>query len=154
LVNLKIGELAQASGVSRDTIRYYERLKLLPRAGRTQGGYRTYSEDDVNRVRFIKQAQTFGLSLEEVGTLMRAGKAGLEECRQVRDLLDSKLKELDARLAQMGSFRQKLASHLAECETALARKDRDKCPVLFELSHSSSAARSSTIQRKRKGEKQ
>jgi DNA-binding transcriptional MerR regulator len=53
--NLKIGELAVACGVSRDTVRYYERLKLLPRAARTRGGYRMYGGADVERVRFIKK---------------------------------------------------------------------------------------------------
>jgi DNA-binding transcriptional MerR regulator len=135
--NLKIGELAVACGVSRDTVRYYERLKLLPRAARTRGGYRTYGEADVERVRFIKQAQAFGLSLDEIRALMFEGKGGLEQCQRVRDLLAAKLKELDARLVEMRAFRQTLASYLGKCEEALLHADRDTCPVLFELSHSS-----------------
>jgi len=150
--DLKIGELAQTVGVSRDTIRYYERLKLLPRAGRTESGYRIYTAADVERVRFIKQAQSFGFSLDEIRALLPTGKPGLTECQHVRDLLDSKLKDLDGRLTQMHSFREKLAAYLAECEEALSRKDRDTCPVLFELSLTSSSARSANNHRKKKGE--
>jgi DNA-binding transcriptional MerR regulator len=139
--NLKIGDLADACGVSRDTVRYYERLKLLPRPARTEGGYRTYSEADVERVRFIKQAQAFGLSLDEIKTLMLEGKGGLEQCRHVRDLLAAKLRELDARFAEMRGFRRTLTSYLAECEQALLRKDQGTCPVLFDLSHFSGLAR-------------
>ncbi|MCI0351847.1 MAG: MerR family transcriptional regulator, partial [Acidobacteriales bacterium] len=64
---LQIGELAARSGVSIDTVRYYERRKLLPMAPRTAGGFRLFSPDTVERVRFIKQAQDLGLSLDEIG---------------------------------------------------------------------------------------
>src|SRR5215471_19470767 len=151
LSNLRIGELAEACGVTADTVRYYERLKLLPRASRTQGGYRTYSEADIERLRFIKQAQAVGLSLDEIRALMFEGKGGLEQCRHVRDLLAAKLKELDARLAEMRAFRQTLTSYLSECEQALIRKDQDTCPVLFELSHPS--GQSARKHRNKKGDK-
>jgi MerR family transcriptional regulator, copper efflux regulator len=152
--DLKIGELAQTVGVSRDTIRYYERLKLLPKASRTESDYRLYTAADVERLRFIKQAQSFGFSLDEIRALLPTGKTGLQECQSVRDLLDAKLKELDAHLAQMHGFREKLAEYFAACEEALSRRDRDTCPVLFELSHSSSSARPANNHRKKKGEKQ
>ncbi|HKF54304.1 MAG TPA: heavy metal-responsive transcriptional regulator [Blastocatellia bacterium] len=153
LSDLKIGELAEACGVSRDTVRYYERLKLLPRAARTQGGYRIYREADVERVRFIKQAQAVGLSLDEIRALVFEGKGGLEQCQRVRDLLAAKLKELDALFAEMRAFRHTLMSYLGECDQALLRKDRDTCPVLFELSHSSAVTRSATNRRRKKREK-
>jgi DNA-binding transcriptional MerR regulator len=147
--NLKIGELAEACGVSRDTVRYYERLKLLPQPTRTQGGYRTYSEADIERVRFIKQAQAVGLSLDEIRAIMFEGKGGLEQCQRVRDLLAAKVKELDARFVEMRAFRQTLTSYLGECEAALSRRDRDTCPVLFELSNSPGVIRFPNNRRKK-----
>ena len=153
LSDLKIGELAEACGVSRDTVRYYERVKLLPSAARTQGGYRIYCEADVERVRFIKQAQAVGLSLDEIRALVFEGKGGLEQCQRVRNLLAAKLKELDALFAEMRAFRHTLTSYLGECDQALLRKDRDTCPVLFELSHSSAVTRSATNRRRKKREK-
>jgi DNA-binding transcriptional MerR regulator len=132
---LKIGELASAVGVSCDTVRYYERLNLLPRAGRTSAGYRVYTEVDVERLRFIKQAQALGLSLDEIKELLPGRGAGLAECQRVRDLLRSKLKELDARLAEMRAFRRTLAAYFDECEKTLAGKRQNCCPVLFEITH-------------------
>jgi DNA-binding transcriptional MerR regulator len=131
---LKIGDVASAAGVSRDTIRYYERLRLLPRPGRTRSGYRLYSQSDIEQVRFIKQAQSLGLSLDEIKQLLPGRGAGLEECRRVRDLLKAKLEELDSRLSELRAFRRKLATYLGECEQALADREADCCPVLFEIS--------------------
>lgn len=132
---LKIGELASQAGVSADTVRYYERLNLLPRPSRTRAGYRVYSDADAERLRFIRQAQTLGLSLDDIRLLMHEGEGGLAKCRRVRDLLSSRLEQLDQRIAEMRAFRSKLLAYLEECEEALAGKRGDSCPVLFEISH-------------------
>ncbi len=141
---LKIGELASAVGVSCDTVRYYERLNLLPRAARTRAGYRLYTEVDVERLRFIKQAQALGLSLEEIKELLPGRGAGLAECQRVHDLLSTKLKELDARIAEMRAFRRTLAAYFDECEKTLAGKRGDCCPVLFDITHTAPRQRSHT----------
>lgn len=132
---LTIGELASVVGVSTDTVRYYERLGLLPRAGRTRAGYRLYAEEQVERLRFIKQAQSLGFSLDEIKGLLPERGAGLSECRRVRDLLSAKLGEMDKRLTEMRRFRKTLAAYLEECEEALAGKRGDCCPVLDEITH-------------------
>jgi len=131
--DLRIGELASAAGVSPDTVRYYERRKLLPRAGRTIAGYRVYSDEDVGRLHFIRRAQSLGLSLDEIETLVRQRREGLEECRQVRDLLSSKLADLNSKIAEMHAFRRTLSTYLKECEEALEGRRGDCCPVLFEI---------------------
>ena len=77
---LRIGELATRAGVSIDTIRYYERRRLLPRAERSRGGFRLYTPETVDRLRFIKQAQEIGFSLDEIGDLLATGDAA--ECRR------------------------------------------------------------------------
>ena len=127
--SLQIGEVAKRAGVSIDTLRYYEKVKLLPRAGRSTGGFRLFAAEHVDRVRFIKQAQDLGFSLDEIRDLLATG--GTEECRKVRDLLKSKLSEMDERLKSMKQFRRVLAHHLSACETEL-KKHRDSacCPVL------------------------
>jgi DNA-binding transcriptional MerR regulator len=130
---LTIGKLASAVDVSTDTIRYYERLGLLPRAGRTQAGYRLYSAEQIERLRFIKQAQSLGLSLDEIKGLLPEQGAGLSECRRVRDLLIAKLGDIDKRLAKMRKFRKTLATYLEECEDTLASKRGDCCPVLGDI---------------------
>jgi DNA-binding transcriptional MerR regulator len=131
--DLRIGEVATRSGVSIDTIRYYERRKLLPRAERSRGGFRLYTPEAVERLRFIKQAQEIGLSLDEIGDLLATG--GAAECRKVRDLLRAKLEDVDARMEAMRKFRRSLANHLAACERELKeRGNAARCPVVIEIS--------------------
>ena len=89
---LRIGEVAKRAGVSVDTLRYYERLRLLRQPKRSSGGFRLFASEDIERVQFIKQAQELGLSLDEIKGLLTTG--GAEECRKVRDLLQRKLFEL------------------------------------------------------------
>ena len=130
---LRIGELASAAGVSADTVRYYERRKLIPRPSRTAAGYRVYSDQDVERVQFIKRAQSLGLSLDEIKAFLPVSRKSLSECRQISELLSNKLAELDRRIAEMTGFRKTLSMYLKECEEALAGKRGDSCPVLFEI---------------------
>jgi DNA-binding transcriptional MerR regulator len=127
---LRIGELALRAGVSIDTVRYYERQRLLPRATRTGGGFRLFSLEAVERIRFIKLAQGIGLSLGEIKELLTVG-GGASECRRVSDLLRTKLTELDERIKSMRDFRKTLAAHLEECEHELSEKGRAaQCPVV------------------------
>lgn len=131
---LRIGEVAKRAGVSVDTLRYYEKMRLLPRPARSSGGFRLFSSEHVEQVLFIKQAQELGFSLEEIRGLLATG--GAEECRKVRDLLERKLSELDDRLKAMKSFRRVLTRHLAECETELQRHgDSACCPVVAGVKH-------------------
>lgn len=130
---LTIGELASAVDVSTDTIRYYERRGLLPRAGSTRAGYRQYIEEQIELLRFIKQAQSLGFSLDEIKELLPEKGASLLECRRVRDLLIAKIGDIDKRLVEMRRFRKTLAAYFEECEEALAHKRGDCCPVLDDI---------------------
>src|SRR2546422_8220018 len=125
----RIGEVAARVNVSVDALRYYERLKLLPRAQRSAGGFRLFGPESIERVQFIKQAQELGLTLDEIKGLLATG--GAEECRSVRDLLSKKIGELDNRMTAMKGFRRTLARHLSACERALeTHGDSACCPVV------------------------
>jgi DNA-binding transcriptional MerR regulator len=127
--DLQIGEVAAQAGVSIDTVRYYERRRLLLRAARTEGGFRLFTPEAVGRIRFIKQAQELGFSLDEIGELLTTG--GTEECRRVRDLIRTKLNEVDEKIKSMRAFRRMLAKHLDECERELKEKgEAARCPVV------------------------
>jgi MerR family transcriptional regulator, copper efflux regulator len=129
---LRIGEVALRAGVSIDAVRYYERRRLLPTAPRTEGGFRLFTLDTVERVRFIKQAQELGFSLDEIGELLATG--GARECRRVRDYLKVKLSEVNERIRLMQEFRKTLARHMAACERELSRHaDNAVCPVLISV---------------------
>src|SRR6516165_2794654 len=116
---LRIGEVALRAGVSIDTVRYYERRQLLPAASRTEGGFRLFTMDAVERVCFIKQAQELGFSLGEIGELLATG--GAHECRRVRDHLKIKLSAVAERIRLLQDFRKTLARHLVVCERELSR---------------------------------
>ena len=129
----RIGQVAQMAGVTPDAIRYYERLGVLPRPPRTAGGLREYGDEVLPRVRFIQQAQALGLTLKDVKELVaNEGRAGQQRCRRVRDLLKTRLADVDARIREMQAFRRTLRTHLNECERAL-EQERPVCPVMIEL---------------------
>ena len=126
---LQIGDVAKRAGVSIDTLRYYEKVRLLPQPARSAGGFRLFAPEQIERVRFIKQAQELGFSLEEIRGLLATG--GAEECRSVRDLLKRKLSELDERLKAMKGFRRLLARQLSACDQELKRHGESaSCPVV------------------------
>ncbi|HEU0176673.1 MAG TPA: heavy metal-responsive transcriptional regulator [Blastocatellia bacterium] len=134
---IRIGEVALRSGVSIDTVRYYERRRLLPAAPRTGGGFRLFTPGTVERVRFIKQAQELGFSLDEIGDILATG--GANECRRVRDHLKVKLNELDERIRLIRDFRKTLARRLAACERELSRHADDAvCPARVTISRADS----------------
>jgi len=126
---IQIGNLAKRAGVSVDTVRFYERQRLLPRAERSGGGFRLFRPEAVERIRFIKQAQELGFSLEETKGLLATG--GADECRKVRDLLRLKLSDLDNRLEAMKSFRRVMSRQLSACDEELVRHGESACcPVV------------------------
>jgi DNA-binding transcriptional MerR regulator len=128
---LRIGELAARCGVSPDTIRFYEREKLLPRPRRTASRYRVYGEIDEDRVRFIRQAQAMGLSLDNVRELVRERQLHTPgECRHVAQLLRARIEVLDARIRELRAFRKRLGESLARCESV----GTEECPVILDLS--------------------
>jgi DNA-binding transcriptional MerR regulator len=130
---LRIGEVARRAGVTIDTVRFYERRQLLTRAPRTQGGFRLFALETVERIRFIRQAQEMGFSLDEIRDLISNG-GGRAECQRVHDLLKAKLSELDERMMRMKSFRRTLTSHLAACEKELETHGAEaSCPVVVTI---------------------
>jgi DNA-binding transcriptional MerR regulator len=123
---LRIGEMARRAGTSTDTIRYYERLGLLPRSGRTASGYRQYTDVDVRRLQFIRRAKLLGLSLDEVRSLLDLAEAG--ECQPLRhevvELLAQKIAECERRQAELVA----LQDWLTECRrVAIQRQEEPAC---------------------------
>lgn len=126
---IQIGDLAKRAGVSVDTVRFYERRRLLPPATRTGGGFRLFTSEAAERIHFIKQAQELGFSLDEIKGLLATG--GADECRKVRDLLRLKVSELDGRLNAMKAFRRVPARQLSACDEELERHGESACcPVV------------------------
>ena len=131
----RIGEIAERTGVSVETLRYYEKRRLLSAPARTDGGFRVYSDAVVHQVRFIKQAQSLGLTLDDIQQLaagqLRRNHA--PSCRKVRDLLTRRIEDIDARMKELREFRRTLHEHLAACDQALSSTAEPACPTIEAL---------------------
>ena len=129
---ITIGDLAGACGVSRDTLRFYERERLLPPARRTTSGYRLYGQDDAGRVRFIRRAQAIGLTLDDIRELLRVQRVNTpEQCRRVGARLGARIQAVDEKIHQLRAFREELARNLERCERAEVKESC--CPVVLDL---------------------
>lgn len=103
-----IGELARWTGVNPKTIRYYEGVGLLPPAARLPSGYRQYSEDDVERRGFIRNAKALGVTLEEIKEVLAFRDRGEAPCPYVLKLLDAKAKEIQGRIRGLRMLAQEV----------------------------------------------
>lgn len=127
---MRIGELAKRAGVSPQTIRYYEREGVLPKARRRyDSGYRDYDDGDAERLRFIKRAQSCGLKLADIRVLLEWEDLPKEACPDVQALLRTRIAELDAKIGEMQSSAKSLERLLAACESS----GDSRCAALDEL---------------------
>ncbi|CCH87369.1 Transcriptional regulator, MerR family [Modestobacter italicus] len=110
---LRIAELARAAGVPTDTVRYYERIGLLPAPRRTAGGYRDYEPGAVDRLQFIQGAQRLGLRLVDIGHLLAVRDTGQCPCEPAGELLRRRLDDVDAQIAQLTALRAEMAAMAA-----------------------------------------
>lgn len=123
-------------GPTADTLRYYERVGVLPKGARASGGFRMYPPHALDRLRFVRQTQTLGLTLTGIRDLVGfQNRAGLKRCRQVRDLLRAKLGEVRTRLTELEELRGTVSRYLEERERTLAgdsapNPTEPECPVI------------------------
>ena len=107
---LRVAELAEAAGLSADTVRYYERVGLLPPPARTAAGYRAYDAAVVDRLLFVRGAQRLGLRLRDIADLLAVRDTGVCPCEPAGELLRRRLAELDAEMARLAALRTQLAA--------------------------------------------
>jgi MerR family mercuric resistance operon transcriptional regulator len=131
----RIGEIALQAGVSVETLRYYEKRRLLNTPQRTGGGFRMYSDVVVDQVRFIKQAQSLGLTLDDIQQMLagQQRRHHAPSCRKIRDLLTRRIDDIDARIKELKDFRRTLDEHRAACERALSGESEPPCPTIEAL---------------------
>ena len=113
-MRLTIGKLAKQAGVGIDTVRFYEREGLLPRAQRTNSGYRLYALEDADRLRFIRRAKALGFSLEEIAELLQLNAGGGSRA-SVKKLAQHRLDDLDQKLREITAIRDALAQLVRQC---------------------------------------
>jgi DNA-binding transcriptional MerR regulator len=129
---MRSGELARLVGVSTDTLRHYERLKLLAVPARTSGGYRNYSPEYVQRVRLIRRALKLGFSLGELRTILRIRDGGGAPCERVRTLAQTKLRQLNQQIKDLLALRNDLNAVLKDWNRRLERNGKGRPARLLE----------------------
>jgi len=135
-----IGQLAGAVGVPTTTVRYYERRGLLRPATRTgSGNYRAYGEDDLDRLRFIRAAQASGFALEDVATLLALRDGRTAPCREVQDLIESRLSDVAERLKDLARVERVLKGSLKLCRE---NERRGRCEVIDTIAVASVGSKS------------
>jgi len=132
---MQIGTIAKKIGLSIDAIRFYERNALLPRAPRTQGGFRQYGENDVETLAFIRRVQGLGFKLSEIRGLLRLRGNRVQPCAPVQRRLREKLADVQRKLSDLHNLEHELRLALRSCNKELRKRDAH-CPILRETSSS------------------
>ena len=126
---VNIGDAAKASGVSAKMIRHYESIGLIPSAGRTESGYRTYAESDLHRLRFVKRARTLGFSIKQIEALLALWGDRRRSSAKVKALTQKHIDELEGKITEMQAMKQALQQLAQQCHG----DDRPDCPILENL---------------------
>ena len=124
-----IGQMSRETGVNIETIRYYERIGLMPEPDRTAGGNRQYNHDQLKRLSFIRHARGLGFSLEEIRGLFDMVDRADFTCGEVHDLTASHLASVREKIAQLHRLETALSDMLAQC----SKGDIPECPIIDRL---------------------
>jgi MerR family transcriptional regulator, mercuric resistance operon regulatory protein len=123
---LTSGNLAKAAGVNLETVRYYERIGLMPTPDRTEGGHRTYGRTHARRLAFIRRARELGFGIEDIRALLALAEPGHASCAEVREIAGAHLDRVRAKLADLAKLEAILAETVARC----SGDPVPTCPVL------------------------
>lgn len=126
---MKIGELAKTSGVNAKLIRHYESIGLIPKASRTESGYRTYSDQDIQFLKFIKRGRSLGFSMKEIKKLIGLWRNKSRASSDVKALAAVHIKNLEQKISEM----QDMAQNLRRLSHTCHGDNRPSCPILDDL---------------------
>ena len=126
---LKIGDLSRQTGCNIETIRYYERIGLVPAPPRL-GRYRSYGQSDVRRLRSIRCARALGFTLDEIRTLLALAPDAAHACAQAQEIAEARLMDVRAKTAALRSMERVLAEAVDAC----ASGEQSGCPIIETLS--------------------
>jgi MerR family transcriptional regulator, mercuric resistance operon regulatory protein len=124
--DVTIGELSGLTGVNIETIRYYEKIKILPTPRRTASGRRVYGAEETRVLAFIRRGRTLGFALDEIRTLLNLAEPGKASCAEVRKIASRHLQDIRAKIADLTKLERLLTTTVAQCSGRKA----PECPVL------------------------
>jgi DNA-binding transcriptional MerR regulator len=134
MAGLKIGELAERTGTNSPTIRYYEKIGLLPEPDRQEGNQRRYGESDVRRLGFIRRCRDFGFSLDQVRTLVSLVQDRSRTCTEARDIAQTHLAQVRARMRELRELERGIAGFVETCNIQCIGGPGPDCVILDDLS--------------------
>lgn len=137
---MKIGELAQLSGVTTKALRYYESIGVLAEPGRTTSGYRDYDESFIDRLTFIRSAQRLGFSLDEVREILAFRERNEVPCAYVRGVLESQLEGIGQRIRELVVLQKKLTEIVSEADRLPTADDYCTCRLIEHVRQKSGPA--------------
>lgn len=129
LFPMNIGELAKLSGVNAKLIRHYEAIGLVPKASRTEAGYRIYSKSDIQFLKFIKRARSLGFSMAEIKKLIGLWRNKSRASKEVKAMALAHIRDLEAKIEEM----RDMASSLRQLAKTCHGDSRPECPILKSL---------------------
>jgi DNA-binding transcriptional MerR regulator len=133
---LQIGKVSEQTGLSVDAIRFYEKQRLLERPPRTEGGFRLFNTQDIERIQFIRRAQRLGFSLPEIRELLLIQREQRGTCSHIRELLQIKIGQIHSKAEELRLLEDQLTLKLRKCERKLnasGDSHTGRCPVLDEI---------------------
>lgn len=133
MVGIKIGELSSRANTNVPTIRYYEEIGLLPKAARADGGHRRYDDTDVERLTFIRRCRDFGFSIEHVRALVTLVKDRKVSCIAARDIAQTHLESVRAKLLELNDLEQTIANFVTNCNATCLGGSGPECVIMEEL---------------------
>lgn len=131
--DLTIGEVAERTGCSVPTIRFYEEIGLIPKAARTEGGRRTYVESDAKLLTFIRRCRDFGFTVEQVRDLVSLSTSRDRDCFEARDLAAGHLHGVREKIVEMKALERNLEAFVERCDIACAGGPAAECVILEDL---------------------
>lgn len=124
----KVGQVAKKVGINVETLRYYEKIKLMPKPKRKESGYRYYDDLDIKRLHFIKRAKELGFSLKEIKELLGLKIESTATCGDVKHLSEHKLKDIREKINDLKNIENVLLKLINQCLSE--EVSTDECPIL------------------------
>jgi len=124
---LKIGEVAKRTGLSHDALRFYEERGILPPAQRTEGKFRMFPPNTLERLEFVQRAKALGFSLDQIQQLLDLRQSSSSDSHKVVELVEDQLREVDRRIAELNHLRQALVRLADSCD---GTHPTSRCPIL------------------------
>lgn len=129
VIGLTRGMLSKKTGVNIETIRYYEKVNLMPEPGRSSSGYRVYEDSQLKRLSFIKRCRELGFALREIRALLKLVDGGNYTCAEIRDHTTTHLKDVEDKIRDLRKMRRTLKFMVSECEGGSV----PECPIVDAL---------------------